>query len=69
MNYLGLRFHKMGLIDHLEAVSRVNFNNAIGFINEEILRNPEGTEENTLEPKERLTELSQRLYEFSHYRV
>ena len=69
MNYLGLRFHKMGLIDHLEAVSRISFSNAIGFINEEILRNPEGTEENTPEPRERLSELSQRLYKLSHYRA
>ena len=38
MNYMGLRFHKMGLIDHLEAVSRINFSNAISFINEEILK-------------------------------
>jgi len=69
MNYLGLRFHKMGLIDHLEAVSRINFSNAIGFINDEILRNPDVTEGDTPEPKERLSELSQRLYELSHYRV
>jgi hypothetical protein len=59
----------MGLIDHLEAVSRINFSNAIGFINEEILRNQEVTEENRPEPRERLSELSQRLYELSHYRV
>ena len=44
MNYLGLRFHKMGLIDHLEAVSRINFSNAISFINEEILQGQEVTE-------------------------
>ncbi len=69
MNYLGLRFHKMGLIDHLEAVSRINFSNAIIFINEEILQSQEVTEGNTSEPRERLSELSQRLYELSHYRA
>jgi glycerol-3-phosphate O-acyltransferase len=69
MNYLGLRFHKMGLIDHLEAVSRINFSNAISFINEEILQSQEVTEGNTPEPRERLSELSQRLYELSHYRA
>ena len=69
MNYLGLRFHKMGLVDHIEAISQINFSNAILFLNEEILKGQEVTEGNTPEPRERLSELSQRLYELSHYRV
>jgi glycerol-3-phosphate O-acyltransferase len=69
MNYLGLRFHKIGMIDHLEAVSRINFSNAISFINEEILQSQEVTEGNTPENKEKLSELSQKLYGLSHYRA
>ena len=69
MNYMGLRFHKLGLIDHMEAISRLNFKNAIQFINEDILKGRKGSEEDTLQAQERLAQLSRRLYDLSHYRA
>ncbi len=67
MNYLGLRFHKLGLIDHVEAISQVNFKNAIRFINEGILRPPGKSEEDHSQAQQRLSWFSQRLSEFCHY--
>jgi glycerol-3-phosphate O-acyltransferase len=69
MNYMGLRFHKLGLIDHMEAISRLNFKNAIRFINEDILKGEEGSGEDTRQARKRLGRLSDRLYNLSHYRA
>ncbi|MBW2614985.1 MAG: 1-acyl-sn-glycerol-3-phosphate acyltransferase [Deltaproteobacteria bacterium] len=69
MNYMGLRFHKLGLIDHMEAISRLNFKNAIKFIDEDILKGRERSDEDTRQARERLGQLSRRLYELSHYRA
>jgi glycerol-3-phosphate O-acyltransferase len=69
MNYMGLRFHKLGLVDHMEAISRLNFKNAIRFINEDILKGGEGSDEHTRQARKKLGRLSHRLYELSHYRA
>ena len=47
MDYLGKRFHKSGRIDHIGALSRLNYKNALNFVNENILKAPEDTEENS----------------------
>jgi glycerol-3-phosphate O-acyltransferase len=68
MNYLGLRFHKLGLIDHIESVSRLNFINAVKFLNgldHEERINSEGGQKGA---SESLSLLSQRLHALSHYR-
>ena len=65
MTYLGLRYNKLGLIDHMEAISQINFSNAISFISEKILQG----QENPDKAREKLNKLSQRLYELSHYRA
>jgi hypothetical protein len=65
MNFLGLRFNKLGLIDHMEAVSKVNFNNAINFISEDILQ----SHQDPRQVRKKLNKLSQRIYELSHYRA
>jgi glycerol-3-phosphate O-acyltransferase len=67
MNYVGLRFHKLGLIDHVEAISQLNFKNAIKFLDKygEGAADSEGAQKVAAE---RLSRLSQRLYELSHYR-
>jgi glycerol-3-phosphate O-acyltransferase len=68
MDYLGKQFHKLGLIDHIGALSRINYRNAMGFINETILNLPENSEEEGSHALERLSQLGQKLYELSHYR-
>jgi glycerol-3-phosphate O-acyltransferase len=67
MTYLGKRFHKLGVIDHIGALSQLNFKNAISFINENIL-NVRGISDDRSHSLEKLSELGQRLYELSHYR-
>jgi glycerol-3-phosphate O-acyltransferase len=67
MNYLGQRFHKEGVINHLEAVSRLNFENALRIINQDILADSRKSEADLSLASERLTRFSQRLHELSHY--
>jgi glycerol-3-phosphate O-acyltransferase len=69
MNNRGVRFHKMGLIDHIEAVSQVNFKNAVDFISKNILLSHEKHEEAGPEAWEELSRLSQKLYDLSHFRA
>ena len=68
MDFLGKRFHKLGLIDHIGALSRINYKNAMDFINECILNLPEDEEKDPSSATEKLSHLGQRLYELSHYR-
>lgn len=69
MDYMGRRFHKLGLIDHMEAISRLSFKNAIRIINEDILKGMEKSDEGTRQTQNRLGRLSHQLYELSHYRA
>jgi len=68
MNYLGKRFHKLGVIDHIGALSELTFKNAISYINHDILNLQVDIKEDTPHDYERLPQLSQRLYTLSHYR-
>lgn len=54
IDYMGKRYHRMGLIDHVEALSRINFKNAITLI-----QNKTG--------ESSLSALIKTLHEFSHY--
>lgn len=68
MSYLGARFHKMGLIDHLEAVSHINFKNAVRMLGEEFPENRPG-KPGRPEACRSLPHLSQRLYELAHFKA
>jgi uncharacterized protein YaaN involved in tellurite resistance len=67
MDYLGKRFHKLGLIDHIGALSQLNFKNAMTFINQEIRDAQKSNEEDDPVLFERLSQLGQRIYDLSHY--
>jgi glycerol-3-phosphate O-acyltransferase len=67
MMYLGKRFHKLGIIDHIGALSELTFKNAMNLIHEDIFSLHEITEENRSRALERLSQFGQRLYELSHY--
>jgi glycerol-3-phosphate O-acyltransferase len=69
MNYLGKRFHKLGVIDHIGALSQLTFKNAMSFADEDILSAQGISEEDRSRTLERLSQLSQRVYELSHYRA
>jgi len=66
---LGHRLYKQGLIDHREALSRLNFENAHQYIIRDILRSRHVTEEGRQESTAILELLRHRLYELSHYRT
>jgi len=69
MNYVGLQLHKLGFIDHIEAVSQLSFQNAVRFIKEEILEAQGKSEEDSAKAQEMLMQFSQRLYDLSHYKI
>ena len=67
MNGLGKRLYKLGVIDHIGSLSQINYKNAQSFIKENILNVRKDSEDADPIP-ERISELSQILYEFTHYR-
>ena len=68
MNYMGRRYHKLGVVDHIGALSQINFKNAVDYINKNIInaQKDSGDMENQDTLKE-LTLISKKLYEMSHY--
>ena len=69
MSYLGKRFHKLGIVDHVGALSKINFQNAISVINQDIRNAREMSGQEDSLALERLSELGQRLYGFINYRT
>lgn len=69
MDYLGRRFHKLGVIDHIGALSQLNYKNAVSFINQEIRDVRKSAEGDDFLILERLSQIGQRIYELSHYRA
>lgn len=68
MNYLGQKYHKLGVIEHLEAVSQLSFKNAIRVVNEDVLTGAEKSEEDRSRARDKLSKFSQQLYDLSHYK-
>ena len=64
MDYVGKRYFKLGVIDHIGAISQINFNNALSLIHEFKVRNDELNGEKQV-AQEALLETSQRIYELS----
>ena len=69
MNFLGQRFHKLGVIDHVEAISHLTFKNALKLIREDIVPPGSDSDENLDAVRDTLLEFSQKLYDLSHYRA
>lgn len=67
MGELGQRFYKLEIIDHIGALSRINFINALNAINKNTSNAKEGSSEDHSSPADSLSRLSKRLYELSHY--
>ncbi len=66
MSQLGLRYYKIGFIDHVEGVSQINFENALRTIREEI-SNLKASDGDDSKVQEGLIEFAQRLHNLSHY--
>lgn len=65
MKFAGLRFHKLGVIDHLEAVSQLTFRTALDRFAESGLRN--AGENDSSDAKRKLTDIGKRLYELARF--
>jgi glycerol-3-phosphate O-acyltransferase len=69
MDYLGKRFHKLGVIDHIGALSQLTFKNAMTFINQEIRDVKKSDEGDDTLFLERISQIEQKIYDLSHYGV
>jgi glycerol-3-phosphate O-acyltransferase len=67
INYLSTRYHKLGIIEHIGAISRITFKNAVALINKNILKNSENPEMFSSQEFAGLSRFSKKLYDFSHY--
>jgi glycerol-3-phosphate O-acyltransferase len=64
---LAKRYHKQGIIEHIGALSQLNFKNAAGFFREKVFK-PSKADGEPSPDLEKLSQVSQRLYELCHYR-
>ena len=67
MNYLGKRYQKQGTIEHIGALSQLNFKNAAAFFQEKVIKAKTDNEQPS-PVHEKLSQVSQRLYKLSNYR-
>ena len=67
MNYIGKRFLKLGTIEHMGALSQINFRNAINLINKYVQNPSENSEIDHLDSFENISQFSKKLYNFSHF--
>lgn len=65
MKFAGLRFHKLGVIDHLEAVSQLTFRNALERFSEGGFRIAGETDAPAT--RHELTDIGKRLYELARF--
>ena len=65
MVLLGKRFYKMNVVEHIEALSRLNFGNAHALIHKDIL-NRKALEQHPDRAFDQLSQMTQRIYDLSH---
>ena len=66
MSFLGRRLYKLGVVEQIEAVSRLTFANALAFIHKDVLTR-KGMEQDPDGAFEKLFQITQRIYELSHH--
>ncbi|MBN1847112.1 MAG: 1-acyl-sn-glycerol-3-phosphate acyltransferase [Deltaproteobacteria bacterium] len=67
INYLGRRFFKLGIIEHIGALSQLNFQNAMNFINKNVLNSSGSPERGNKYTSEKMAQFNKKLYDLSHY--
>jgi glycerol-3-phosphate O-acyltransferase len=67
MNYLGRRYYKLGVVDHIGALSRLNFTNALSLITREVSRGSSDSEMDRLSLVEKLSQLAHKIYDLSRH--
>lgn len=66
MSFVGRRLYKLGVVERIEALSRLNFANALAFIHKDVL-NRKDLDQDPEQAFEKLSQLTQRVYELSHH--
>jgi len=67
MNHLGKKFYKLGVIDHIGALSQINLKNATRFFQEYIREDSEKGMNGVSERQgKNLSWIAEKLYELSH---
>jgi hypothetical protein len=67
MTHMGKRFHRLGVIDHIGALSRLNFENALNLIQEELLNGSADNPQKREQSRETLNRFGQKLYALARY--
>ncbi|MFO7784937.1 MAG: 1-acyl-sn-glycerol-3-phosphate acyltransferase [Desulfatiglandales bacterium] len=65
MKLMGMKYHKLGLIDHPESVSQLTFSTALDRLTEELRRDKGEPQETLGEEEEKLKKIGRRLYEMA----
>ncbi len=65
MTYQGKRYYRLGVVDHIGALSRLNFANAVGVMTKEVSRLGSGSELDRAAASARLTEVAHRISELA----
>jgi glycerol-3-phosphate O-acyltransferase len=66
-NYLGKRYYRLGVVDHIGALSRLNFANAVGVMTKEVSKPGSGSEFDRGAAAEKLSEMARRIYDLSRH--
>lgn len=67
MNYLGKQYHKLGVVEHVGALSQINFKNAIFYIDQNILNDHGSSNHQQQEQNQNLSQFTTKLYNFSNF--
>jgi glycerol-3-phosphate O-acyltransferase len=67
MTYLGKRYYRLGVVDHIGALSRLNFTNAVGVLTKEVSKLGSGSEFDRAAAAAKLSEMAHRIYELSRH--
>ena len=67
MTYLGKRYYRLGVVDHIGALSRLNFANAVGVLTKEVSKLGSGSEFDRVAAAGKLSEMAHRIYELSRH--
>jgi len=66
MGSVGRRFYKLGVVEQIEALSRLNFVNALAFLHKDVLTR-KAMAQDPDRAFEKLSQITQRIYELSHH--
>ena len=67
INYIAKRYHRLGIVEHIGAISRFTFKNAIELINQKLINDKESPGSDIGRDFKDLSKFNKRLYDLSQY--